>query len=311
MPNLPPKPRTKGLGKGLSALIDEINDVDLTVPGSIPDTVTSSLVQPLPLDLLDPSRFQPRKYFAEEEIRELAESIKHNGVMQPIVVRRGKSGRYEIIAGERRWRACKLAQVEYIPAIVRVLNDEQAMEFALIENIQRENLTPLEEAEGYRRILEECKYTQEKLAETIGKSRSHLANMLRLLSLPLDVQQLLEQGELTAGHARALVGLENASVLAKEIAAKKLNVRQTENLIKNQNRPSSPSSAPKPKPTSFIPRRPSAPKDEDIIALEQSVSSTLGLQVNIDDSDEGGLVTIHFSNLEQLDMILKKLGGGI
>lgn len=312
------KPKNKGLGKGLSALIEEINLGSVHHPGENKGNEDNSTlaVSTLPLDVLQPSSFQPRRYFSETQMRELAESIKQNGVMQPIVVRPISHGRYEIIAGERRWRASKMAQAKNIPVVIRELTDKQALEFALIENIQRQDLTPLEEAEGYKRIMDEFRYTQEQLSDTLGKSRSHIANMLRLLSLPTEVKELVEQGEITPGHARTLIGLDNAAELAKTIIAKKLSVRQTEQLIKQRNKADSDTDT-----TSVIktdkPKKPvsatlnTAAKDEDIIALEQAVSASLGLHVSIDDSSDGGKVTIQFSTLEQLDVILQKLNGGI
>jgi ParB family chromosome partitioning protein len=293
----------KGLGKGLSALIAEIN---VDTPVTTNTVIDRQSITELPVELIDPSPYQPRKYFSEEGLRELTDSIRKNGVMQPVIVR-VKASRYELIAGERRWRASKLARLNYIPVVVKDLSDKEALEFALIENIQRQDLTPLEEAEGYRRIMDEFAYTQEEISQELGKSRSHIANMLRLLNLPDNVKKLLDDGEITMGHARALIGVEDAAKLAEEVVRRKLNVRQTESLIKHNGQPepkAAPAQLQKQKKPSYTPTK---EKDEDIISLEQTLSQSLGLHVSIEDEGNNGRVIIDFHNLEQLDRILQKL----
>lgn len=295
----------KGLGKGLSALIAEIN-VDTPTQSFNPILDRQSITE-LPLDLIDTSPYQPRKYFSEEGLRELSDSIRKNGVMQPVIVR-VKGSRYELIAGERRWRASKLARLNYIPVVVKDLSDKEALEFALIENIQRQDLTPLEEAEGYRRIMDEFAYTQEEVAVELGKSRSHIANMLRLLNLPENVKKLLDEGEISMGHARALIGVEDASKLAEEVVRRKLNVRQTESLIKHANNPpEAKDQEPAPVKAKPLPTHEPKEKDEDIANLEHTISQSLGLHVSIEDEENNGRVVIEFHNLEQLDRVLQKL----
>lgn len=294
----------KGLGKGLSALIAEINEE--APRGSL--TLSEQATTELPVNRIDPSPYQPRKYFAEEALRELADSVRKNGVMQPIIVRE-REGRYELIAGERRWRASKLAGLQTIPVIVKDLSDRQALEFALIENIQRQDLTPIEEAQGYRRIMNEFNYTQEELSAELGKSRSHVANMLRLLALPDRIKHVLDEGQISMGHARALIGVEDAPEMVEEIIRKQLNVRQTEKLIKDRTKPATTS----PSPTAPRQAKPVAnvlpkEKDEDILGLERMLSEAMGLAVSIEDEDNNGRVVIAFNSLEQLDRILQKLG---
>ena len=220
----------RGLGKGLSALISE-NYVSPPAAAIKPTAETKAGgVYTLPVNKLHPGKFQPRSQFDPVMLTELAESIRKNGLMQPIIVRPSKTqaGKYEIIAGERRWRAAQMAGLEQVPVIIREIADKQALELALVENIQRQDLSPLEEAGGYQRLIEEFEYTQEELAATIGKSRSHIANLLRLLSLPEEIRGMLDNGELTAGHARALIGVPGAVEMAHEIVRRGLNVRQTE-----------------------------------------------------------------------------------
>ena len=219
---------TRGLGKGLSALISD--NASKPAASSGPSVVSG--INHVPCARLHPGQFQPRTHFDEGALTELAESIQKNGIMQPIIVRPGAGNKLEIVAGERRWRASKLAGLETVPVIIRDINNKQALELALVENIQRRDLNPLEEALGYQRLIEEFDYTQEELAGTVGKSRSHIANLLRLLSLPEEVKEMLEKGEITMGHARALLTSESPVELAKQIVKKGLNVRQAENFSK-------------------------------------------------------------------------------
>lgn len=307
-----------GLGKGLSALISE-NYVQ-----SQPSRAETLSVSPadggagpasLAIAQLSAGKYQPRTRFDEGTLAELAESIEKNGLMQPIIVRPipSQSGRYEIVAGERRWRAAKIAGLQRVPVIVRDMEDKQALEIALVENIQRQDLSPLEEASGYQRLIEEFGYSQEELASTVGKSRSHVANLLRLLGLPDEIKNMLENGELTMGHARALLNAPNAVELAREIARRGLNVRQAEAASRQmqgnskQRRPRASSPTPYERPMDAQAQH-SGPKDPDILALEESLSENLGLRVSINDRGQSGEIIIAYDSLSQLDVILRKLG---
>lgn len=299
---MPDTKSPKGLGKGLSALIAEINDE--TPRGNL--ATGGQLTMEIPINHIDPSPYQPRHYFANGALKDLIESIQKNGVLQPIIVRE-RGGRYELVAGERRWRAGTMARLKTIPAIIKVLSDKQALEIALVENIHRQDLTPLEEAQGYHRLMEEFSYTQEVLSLALKKSRSHVANMLRLLTLPDDVKRLLDKGQISIGHARALVGLEDAVSVADEIIRSELSVRQTEQLIKDRANPTSATTStavPRSKPVTA----PAKAKDDDIIGLEKMLSEAMGLAVSIEDHGNNGRVIIAFNSLEQLDKILQKLG---
>ena len=281
--------RTKGLGRGLSALLgDEAEDY-----ASL-DRARSA--RDVPIEFVIPNPRQPRRAFAEAELDTLAASIRAQGVLQPILVRQvnDDSGTYEIVAGERRWRAAQRAQLHQVPVVVRDIDDGGALEIALIENLQRQDLTALEEAEGYQRLIDEFQQTQEQLGETIGKSRSHVANTLRLLGLPDGVKDMLQDGRLTAGHARALLGATDPQALAADIVAKSLNVRQAEQLAKA--------------PAHRRRASPARDKDTNTLALEDDISMALGLTVNIQDrSPQGGRVTIKYDTLEQLDEVCRRL----
>jgi ParB family chromosome partitioning protein len=283
------EPRKRGLGRGLSALLGEpVAAEGKDKPGSA--------VRHLPIEKLRPGRYQPRRHFAQEAIEDLTQSIKEKGILQPLLVRALSDDSYEIIAGERRWRAAQAAMLHEVPVIVRSLDDREALELALIENLQRQDLSPLEEAEGFRRLMEEFSHTQEELARVLGKSRSHVANMMRLLGLPEPVRQMLEQGALTAGHARALLTAADPVGLAKQVVAQGLNVRQTEKLAQEPAAAASPSAKPA-KPE----------KDTDILALERSLSNLIGLHVTISGAAKGGSLSIYYNNLEQLDAIIGRL----
>lgn len=307
---------TRGLGKGLSVLISE--EYSKSVDG---DSKASGGVQTILLQRIISGKYQPRTRFTEEYLNELADSIRHNGVMQPIIVRKTSADgdKYEIIAGERRWRAAKIAGLSEIPAIIREVNDSQALELALVENIQRQDLSPLEEATGYQRLMDEFKYTQEQLSKIVGKSRSHVANLLRLQSLSQHIKELLETGKLTMGHARALLNVNNAENLADTIVRQELNVRQAENLVKEAQgktgEPSRPASGGSPKnlraSSGSYSNQNNANKDADILALEETLSNNLGLRVSILDRGQSGEITLHYESLSQLDEILKRLGGSI
>lgn len=292
--------KASGLGKGLSALISE-RKVDI-------DNFAENHGKRAELGVEEvfPGRFQPRIIFDAEELEELAESIRRNGVIQPILVRKRAGQGFEIIAGERRWRATKAASLKKIPAIVLDVDDKQAMEIALIENIQRQNLKILEEAEGYKRLIKEFEYTQEQLADVIGKSRSHVTNILRLLSLPDDIKDFLNDGSLTTGHARAILSAPDVHAAANEVIKKNLSVRQTENLVKklaegNTQTKKSYSRKTKSGLTKGNDRSP------EVAQLEYQIAHALGLHVSINDSDESGEVVIRYSNLKELESIAKKL----
>jgi ParB family chromosome partitioning protein len=247
------------------------------------------------------SPLNPRKDFRDDELAELAESIRTKGLVQPIVVRPdGIAGGYEIVAGERRWRAAQKAGVHTVPAIVRELSDREVLELAIIENVQRQDLNAIEEATGYRELVERFEYSQEQLSEIIGKSRSHVANTLRLLRLPEGVQSLVQQGRLTAGHARALIGRDDAETLAKKIIDDGLNVRDVEAMVHDLGG----------QVTTTVPRRP-RDKDADTKAFEKELTDLLGLKVEIRRaSGESGTLIVKYGNFDQLDYIRQRLGGG-
>ena len=309
--------QTRGLGKGLSALISEnynqptAKAVAKATAGSSPAVVSG--INHVPHTRLHPGQFQPRTHFDEGALTELAESIQKNGIMQPIIVRPGAGSKLEIVAGERRWRAAKLAGLDTVPVIIREISNKQALELALVENIQRRDLGPLEEALGYQRLIEEFDYTQEELAGTVGKSRSHIANLLRLLSLPDEVKAMLEKGELTMGHARALLTSENPVELARQIVKKGLNVRQAEGFSKGAServREGSGNPARAKSPNAYRPQDTGGAKDPDILALEETLSENLGLKVSIYDRGQSGEIVLSYDSLSQLDEILKRLGEG-
>lgn len=277
------------LGRGLSALFGE---------EAAPDGRDSSAaVRQLPVELLHPGRYQPRRNFDADNLAALVESIRAQGILQPLLVRPHPDlpDQYEIVAGERRWRAAQAAQLHEVPVVLRELGDREALEIAIVENVQRQDLSPLEEAEGYRRLLEEFAHTQEDLARAVGKSRSHIANMLRLLSLPPDVRQLLEEGKLTAGHARALLGVEDAAELAKEIVRHGMSVRQVERAAKAR--------ALRPGQAASL----YGARDADTVALERELTQLLGLKVQVVFSGEGGMLTVHYRTLDQLEDVLRRL----
>jgi ParB family transcriptional regulator, chromosome partitioning protein len=289
MTDLEPKTaRRRGLGMGLSALLG--GDADfLKAPPAAANRV--------PIEFLAPSPLQPRRHFAEDELDALAESIRARGVMQPLLVRAAADDpqRYEIIAGERRWRAAQRAGVHELPVVVYALSDREALEVALLENVQRQDLSPIEEAAGYRRLIDEFGHTQAELASVVGKSRSHIANLLRLLALPPSVRSLLDAGALSAGHARALLMAPDAEALAKTVLDQGLNVRQTERLVQADKSP----------PT----RRRPATQNPDTGALERELSARLGLKVTLKTAGAGGRLTIAYRTLDQLDAVLARLRG--
>lgn len=285
----------RGLGRGLSALM-----ADVHLAG--PEQMTSARKAELhvPVDKLEPNPQQPRLDFRKEDLDSLADSIRQKGVIQPLIVRR-KPGRdtYEIVAGERRWRAAQLAQLHEVPVVVRDLTDTEVLEVAIIENIQRADLNAIEEALGFRQLMTRFGHTQEKLAEALSRSRSHVANLMRLLTLPSDVQDMVRDGGLSAGHARALIGSPKAAELAAQIVTKGLSVRDTERLVKAQENI---------KPNSGKPRK-TTEKDADTRALEADLAANLKLPVRIDHSagGESGDLTIRYMTLEDLDRLCRIL----
>lgn len=288
------KNERRGLGRGLSALMA---DVHLAGPEQMAAPRKAELL--VPVEKLEPNPQQPRLDFRREELESLADSIRQKGVIQPLIVRR-KPGRdaYEIVAGERRWRAAQLAQLHEVPVVVRDLNDTEVLEVAIIENIQRADLNAIEEALGFRQLMTRFGHTQEKLAEALSKSRSHVANLLRLLSLPDDVQELVREGKLSAGHARALIGSPRASDLAAQIVAKGLSVREVERLMKAQEGAKSSPRASK-----------AAEKDADTRALEGDLSANLKMPVRIEHSSggESGELVIRYGSLDDLDKLCRIL----
>ncbi|MCH7864449.1 MAG: ParB/RepB/Spo0J family partition protein [Proteobacteria bacterium] len=284
--------KRQNLGRGLSALMGE----DSGGPAETDNARSSRLV---PVERLLPGRYQPRHSVDEEKISELAQSVRENGIIQPLLVRRHSEDKdsFEIIAGERRWRAAQMAKLHEVPVIIRDLSDQQALEIALVENLQRQDLSSLEEAEGYQRLMDEFSHTQEDLAKTVGKSRSHVANMMRLLGLPPPVKKMLDTAELSAGHARALLNAPDPLAAARQVVKKGLNVRQTERLVrKKQRQEKAPPRAEK--------------KDVDTLALERDLGNLLGLKVAITHKGDGGSLTVHYRSLEQLDDVLHRLSQG-
>jgi ParB family chromosome partitioning protein len=289
----PARRRPAALGRGLSSLLGEVSQ-EAPVDGS---GVTRSGIQLIAVASIEPHPGQPRRMFNEEALAELAESIKARGVIQPIVVR-PHDGRFQIVAGERRWRAAQRARLHEIPAIVRDFDDTETLEVALIENIQRQDLNAIEEAQGYRRLVEDYGHTQEALGKLVHKSRSHVANLLRLLDLPEAVQNLVGTGQLSMGHARALIPADDPEALAEEVVKRGLSVRETEKLVRG-GRPSQ------------LRLGPMEYKggNADLAALERQLGDMVGLNVTIKHSPKGGSVTLAYSTLDQLDMICQRLSG--
>lgn len=285
------------LGRGLSAFLEA--DQASVKPK------TTEIIN-ISIDSVAPNPFQPRKEFDEEGLIQLAESIKSKGVLQPIIVTELEPESYQLIAGERRLRACMLAELEKIPAIVVNLDRRAQLEIAIIENIQRENLNPVEEAESYSRLIKEFSYTQDELSKILGKSRSHVTNLLRLLSLPKEVRVLIAQGKLSFGHARALVGIDKPEEIAKKIIEKSLSVRETEHLVRHlkEEKPNEAELLPleKIKETNFYKK----PEDPDVINLVSQISSILEMSVNVKLKKSGGKIEINFDNFEELDKLLSK-----
>lgn len=295
-------PKKRGLGRGLGALFED-EEGDYPAIENEQDDIPTVLRKSVGIEKLFPNPDQPRQYFNDKAINDLAESIKEHGLLQPILVRPDKhsNDRFEIVAGERRWRACQKAQFHEVPIIIRELDDAATLQIGLVENLQRRDLTPIEEAKGYQRLADEFDHSHEKIGEAVSKSRSHIANMIRLLGLPESVQTMLAQEKLSAGHARALLKAENPSLLAQEIVSKGLSVRDAEKLAADSvGRPIQRRS--KKSPSS------QASKDTDILALEKSVSDQLGMNFTIDmKGNTNGIAQIEFSTLDQLDDVLHRL----
>jgi len=305
----------RGLGKGLSALISENYNQNVSVPTPInrEEKTQKTGLETLATEQLIQGKYQPRNQFNEQALAELAESIRRNGIMQPIIVRPLASGRFEIIAGERRWRAAKMAGLNRVPVIIREIDDKQALELALVENVQRQDLTPLEEAIGYQRLIEEFDYSQEELGNIVGKSRSHVSNLLRLLSLPEEVKEMMDKGELSMGHARTLIGLPEATRIAKEIVSRGLNVRQAEEISREVQGVQKRTNAGSKQGAVSGGGGYRAPinKDPDILALEETLSENLGLKVSINDRGQSGEIILSYASLSQLDEILRRLGDSV
>jgi ParB family chromosome partitioning protein len=291
----------KGLGRGLSALLADIAPPAEPTAPEERVTTSASPGRTIPIDRIRPNPDQPRRSFDEKELNELAASIRERGVIQPLLLRPqpGNPAEFQIVAGERRWRAAQIANVHDLPAIVRELDDTEVLELAIIENIQRADLNAVEEALGYRQLMDRFGHTQERLAEALGKSRSHVANLLRLLTLPETVLEMVRSGQLSAGHARALVTAGDPEALARQVIARDLSVRQTEALVRiAAERPHSRGKAPD-------------AKDADTRALESDLTANLRLKVTIDHKPgkPDGEVRIHYRTLEDLDRICQVLSG--
>jgi ParB family chromosome partitioning protein len=288
----------KRLGRGLAALIGEI---DQPISPQAKPSVSADRIAPIEHVQRNPRN--PRRNFATADLEDLSRSIRQHGVVQPVVVRTTTTGRYEIIAGERRWRASQMAGLVEIPVIVRDVDDKTALEIAIVENVQRADLNPLEEAQGYEQLIAQYGYTQNDLGEVIGKSRSHVANSLRLLKLPDEVRAMLSEGSLSAGHARAIVSTSDPVALAKRIIDGGLSVRDAERLAQKDAEPASQSGDLEIKSAGST-----GAKDPDTLALEKSLSDVLGLKVQLAHKGQGGQMRIDYKSLEQLDELCRLLG---
>lgn len=296
------KPKTRGLGRGLSALMADVavqDDRGDSAQARRPDFL-------VPIEKVFPNPQQPRRSFVAEQLEDLAASLREKGIIQPLIVRRRaqQDGTFEIVAGERRWRAAQMAQLHELPVLVRDFDDVEVLEIAIIENIQRADLNPMEEAVGYKQLMEKFGHTQEKLSDVLGKSRSHIANLVRLLQLPDEVQAYLREGKLSAGHARALITAKDPAALARKVIQGGLSVRETERLAKAEDKPSGTGG------DAATKKRGAPEKDADTRALEADLSANLGMKVSIthDNGQESGLISIRYDSLDQLDELCQKLG---
>ena len=283
----------KVLGRGLSALMADIEPAKTTETSEVAKGMMS-----VPIDSIEPNPDQPRKKFLKDDLDDLAGSIVEKGIIQPLIVRKidNKNDTYQIVAGERRWRAAQIARIHSIPVIVREFNDLEVLEVAIIENIQRSDLNPIDEARGYQQLMSRFSHTQEKLSKVLGKSRSHIANLLRLLTLPEDVQRMLSDNLISIGHARALITRNDASLLAREVVRRNLSVREVERLAKIDFK-------------NKINKRVRKSKDADTRTMEADLKAATGLKFDIqhDDKTGKGLVNIKYDNLDQLDDVVSKL----
>jgi ParB family transcriptional regulator, chromosome partitioning protein len=295
--HLNPRAKRQPLGRGLAALFGEAGTRLSDDPGG----AMLGGAQLVPIEAIRPSPFQPRRHFADAELDGLAQSIREKGIVQPLLVRpiADATADFELVAGERRWRAAQRIGLHEVPVVVRPLGDSDALEIALVENLQREDLSPLEEAEAYSRLTREFGRSQAGLAEAVGKSRSHVANTLRLLTLPAPVRLSLEEGVLSAGHARALLGAPDPAALALEVVRRGLNVRATENLVRRR--------ATQPPSKVQLAKR---GRDADAAALEAELGAAIGLRVTLAPKRRGGSLTLHYTSLDQLDRVLKLLRRG-
>jgi ParB family transcriptional regulator, chromosome partitioning protein len=297
------KPKTRGLGRGLSALMADVTGQDEKAEAVTQPRRPDQLV---PIEKVFPNPQQPRRSFGAEQLEELAASIREKGVIQPLIVRRRAAGQgtYEIVAGERRWRAAQMAQLHELPVLIRDFDDTEVLEIAIIENIQRADLNPIDEAAGYKQLMDRFGHTQDKLSTALGKSRSHIANLVRLLQLPDEVQGYLRDGQLSAGHARALITAPDPVGLARKVIQQGLSVRETEKLAKDRGPGESATGHTQTR------ARASADKDADTRALEADLSANLAMKVTIqhDKGQESGLISIRYASLEELDDLCTKLG---
>ncbi|WP_299563004.1 ParB/RepB/Spo0J family partition protein [uncultured Sulfitobacter sp.] len=290
--------RRRGLGRGLSALMADVNETEtMAAKGPV---AADSLV---PIERISPNPDQPRKQFTTADLEDLAASIREKGVLQPLIVRARDDGSFEIVAGERRWRAAQMAKLHELPVIVRSYTDIEVLEVAIIENIQRADLNAAEEAVGYRQLMDKFGHTQEKLAEALGKSRSHIANLLRLLNLPEPVLELLRNGDLSSGHARTLIPSADPLKMAQKVIKDGLSVRATEALVKRELAGDAPTVPKAPKPR--------VEKDADTVALEGDLSANLGMKVSLSHKpgQESGQITVQYTSLDQLDELCRLLSG--
>ena len=299
------KKKTRGLGRGLSALMADVQEQPAVETSSGASVRRPDMM--VPIENVVPNPDQPRRTFTEEQLDELTASIREKGVIQPLIVRPkpGVDGKYEIVAGERRWRSAQRAKLHELPVIVRDFDDTEVLEVAIIENIQRADLNPIEEAAGFRQLMDKFGHTQEKLAQALGKSRSHIANLMRLLQLPDEVRDMLQEGKLSAGHARALITSDEPVALAKKVVSEGLSVRATEALAKK------PKADGAPRTTRSAPKS-LGEKDADTKALEADLSAALGYKVQIDHvaGQGSGKITISYPSLEALDDLCQVLGSG-
>lgn len=287
-----------GLGKGLSALLRE---------EIVPVVNTEELVKIIDINDIVVSKYQPRKVFEYDKIKELADSISNSGLLQPIIVTKvNEKGKHEIIAGERRWRACRIAELSDIPVIIKDLNNHEILEIALVENIQREELSVIEEAEGFEQLIREFGYTIDHIVKMLGKSRSHITNILRLNQLPQSIKHKINEGHLSMGHARCLIGHEQAELIADHVIENDLNVRQTESLVKNWKKTQyikNPTEDQKIKRVSLDKND----RENELKALAKSLSEKFGVKIIIESNSIGGKIIFHYDNFQQLDLILSKI----